>query len=105
MLAEISIFPVGRAHMGPPIGHVVDLIRSSGLPHQVTAMGTLVEGDDDAVWALLRRAHELAQAESGRVVTEIRLDVVSAGALERNASRFDEPLGVAAETEVGAEWP
>ncbi len=101
MLAEITILPIGRTHMGSPIEHIVDLVSRSGLSYQVTAMGTLVEGEDDTVWALLRRAHELAHKECGRVVTEIRLDEVLPGALGRPMPRVGDLLP--ATTDAAAE--
>jgi uncharacterized protein YqgV (UPF0045/DUF77 family) len=38
------------------------VIRASGLRYEVGALGTTVEGDDDAVWATLRAAHEAVLA-------------------------------------------
>ena len=36
----------------------VRVIQASGLRYEVGALGTTLEGDDDAVWATLRAAHE-----------------------------------------------
>ena len=38
------------------------MIRDSGLRYEVGALGTTLEGDDDAVWATLRAAHEAVLA-------------------------------------------
>ena len=57
-------------------------------------MGTLVEGDDETVWALLRRCHERAMASCERVVTEIRIDGSGRPVgLYYAADRVDESLG------------
>ncbi|MGE0708850.1 MAG: MTH1187 family thiamine-binding protein [Planctomycetota bacterium] len=75
MLAEISIVPVGEGeHLAELLKDAIDEVRRSGLTYQVTAMGTLVEGDADEVWALLRRCHQAARRQRGRVLTELRLD-------------------------------
>ena len=96
MLAELTIEPIGKgSHLAAPLARVVDLVAASGLPFQVTAMGTLVEGEPEKVWDLLRHCHELARNDSGRVITEIRIDDRgdTAGALLRNVERIEEVLG------------
>ena len=50
------------------------MIRDSGLRYEVGALGTTLEGDDDAVRATLRAAHEAvlaAGASSGTSHVEI----------------------------------
>ncbi len=96
MLAELTILPIGGGeHMTEPLARVVDLVERSGLDHQVTAMGTLVEGPPDRVWALLRRCHEAAREACGRVVTEVRIDDFGGRthAIERTVERVGEALG------------
>lgn len=36
----------------------IALIQSSGLRYEVDALGTTVEGEPDAIWALARSVHE-----------------------------------------------
>ncbi|MCK9495334.1 MAG: thiamine-binding protein [Dehalococcoidia bacterium] len=36
----------------------IAVIQQSGLPYEVDALGTTVEGDPDAIWALGRAVHE-----------------------------------------------
>ena len=44
VLLELSIFPLDKGEsLSAFIAPVMDLIRSSGFPYQLTAMGTLVE--------------------------------------------------------------
>jgi uncharacterized protein YqgV (UPF0045/DUF77 family) len=55
-----------------PHAHVeaaIAVIQSSGLRYEVGALGTTLEGDDDAVWATLRAAHEamLAAGATGGI--------------------------------------
>ena len=56
----------------------IAVLASSGLHHEVGALGTTVEGDPDAVWAVLRRAHEAALA-SGACSVVSMVKVFSAG--------------------------
>lgn len=75
MVVELSIVPVGTGpHMTEPVSVAIDPIAKSGLRYQVTAMGTLIEGDDASVWPLVRRCHEAVRQACGRVVTELRID-------------------------------
>jgi uncharacterized protein (TIGR00106 family) len=75
MIAEFSVVPVGRGEsLAGPVARVLDIVDKSGLPYQLTAMGTLVEGDWDEVLALVRRCHEAMRGEAGRVSTHIAID-------------------------------
>lgn len=92
MLVELSIIPVGEsAHTTGPVASVIDLIARSGLRHQVTDLGTIIEGEDDAVWSLVRRCHEEARRRCERVVTELRVDD-GAARLGRGVRRVEEEL-------------
>jgi len=54
MLAEFSIEPIGEgAHLGETIAGIVEAVRESGIEHQVTAMGTLLEGEPAKIWDYL----------------------------------------------------
>jgi len=75
-IMEISIVPIGK---GPSLSaYVADCIRvlkASGLPYELTAMGTNIEGP---LKDLLRVAHKMHQAPFrkgvGRVLTTIKID-------------------------------
>lgn len=93
MLVELSIIPVGESpHTTAPVAAVIHLIERSGLSHQVTDLGTIIEGDDDAVWGLLRRCHEEARRQCARVVTEVRIDDGAQARLGRGVRRVEEQL-------------
>ena len=58
-MLQVAPSPPGTAD--DPHAHVeaaVRVIQASGLRYEVGALGTTLEGDDDAVWATLRAAHE-----------------------------------------------
>ena len=75
MVIEFSVVPVGRGEeLAGSVARILDIIDRSGLPYQLTAMGTLVEGDWDEVVGLVRRCHEAMRGESGRVLTHIAID-------------------------------
>ena len=61
MIAEIQVAPSPPGTAADPHAYVeaaVRVIQASGLRCEVGALGTTLEGDDDAVWATLRAAHE-----------------------------------------------
>lgn len=75
MIAELSIWPIGEgAHLTHAVAKAIQTIKDSGLEYRVTAMGTIVEGDPDVVWAVLRKCHDDIFATSMRVLTQIRID-------------------------------
>lgn len=96
MIAELNIEPIGTgSHLSEAVAGVVDLIQRSGLDYQVTAMGTLVEGESEQVWDLLRRCHAMARSRAGRIITGIRIDDRGdeASALHHKVHRVEDILG------------
>jgi len=76
MLAELELIPLGtaQASVSVYVAKVAQLIRSSGLEHRFGAMGTVVEGDWDAIMTLARRCHEALLGDCDRVMTTIKID-------------------------------
>jgi len=75
MLVEFAAFPVDKGpKLSRPVAKVIDLIDKSGLKYQTTAMGTLIEGDWDEVFALVKSCHFLLRKHSSRVYTRIVVD-------------------------------
>lgn len=65
MLAEIQVSPRPYGTEESPYANVhpaLQAIKDSGLTHEVHGLGTVVEGDPDEVWALLRTVHEACLA-------------------------------------------
>ncbi len=73
----VSITPLGT---GTPsvsryVAGVERILRESGLRSQLTAMGTIIEGDLDEVLAVVRRMHERPFGEGAvRVSTLVKID-------------------------------
>jgi uncharacterized protein (TIGR00106 family) len=75
MIVEFSLVPVGGGEeLAGPVAAVVDIIDRSGLPYQLTAMGTLVEGEWDAVFGLIRKCHLRMRLDFPRVLTRVSVD-------------------------------
>lgn len=79
VVAEIFVTPLGTGEstIREYVRAILPLVRASGLSHQLTAMGTLVEGPLDEVLALVRALHTAtfdAHDGTDRVVTHVRID-------------------------------
>src|SRR3990170_4330190 len=73
----VTVAPLGTAttSLSRYVAGVERILRESGLTHQLTAMGTIIEGDLDAILPVVRRMHEAPFAEGAlRVSTLIKVD-------------------------------
>ena len=73
----VTITPLGT---GTPsvsryVAGVERVLRDSGLTHELTAMGTIIEGDLDEILAVVRRMHESPFGDGAmRVSTLVKID-------------------------------
>lgn len=73
----LSITPLGT---GTPsvsryVAGVERILRESGLKNQLTAMGTIIEGDLDEILKVIRRMHEHPFTQGAvRVSTFVKID-------------------------------
>lgn len=96
VLAEFSIVPVGSgASVSGPVARAVRIAAESGLPYAVNSMGTIIEGEWDAVMAVIARCHAAVAADSERVLTNIRIDDYRGrnARLEQKIASLEKKLG------------
>lgn len=75
MIVEFSVAPVGTGvSMSEQVARCLDLVDRSGLDYRLTPMGTIVEGDWEALLELIRRCHFAVREGAPRVLTTIRID-------------------------------
>jgi len=78
-VVEVSIVPLGTGttSLSPYVASCEKVLRenSEDLKYELTAMGTIIEGDLDKILKLIRKLHEVP-FESGalRVSTSIKID-------------------------------
>jgi len=78
-VVEISIVPLGTGttSLSPYVAACEKVLQenSEGLKYELTAMGTIIEGDLDKILKLIRKLHEVP-FENGalRVSTSIKID-------------------------------
>ena len=76
-IVQISCTPLGEGSGGISkfVAGCLILVKESGLKYQLTPMGTILEGELDDIFALVRRMHESPfNAGAQRVSTLIKID-------------------------------
>jgi uncharacterized protein (TIGR00106 family) len=76
-VAFLTITPLGTAT--PSVSHFVAgverILAETGLKHELTAMGTIIEGEVDEILSVVRRMHEHPFSQGAlRVSTSLRID-------------------------------
>jgi len=77
-IAEVSVVPLGTG--SPSVSRYVAravkiLQQEKDVKHEITPMGTVIEGDLDKILAVVRKMHEGTFAEGvSRVITSIKID-------------------------------
>ena len=89
MLSQFSVFPFAkgtsiRAYVAKAIGE----LDKAALPYRVTDMGTIVEGEWDAVMAVVTACYQAMAVDCERVGVNIKIDARS-GAGGRLRSKVD----------------
>jgi len=75
MLVEFSIVPLGSGvSVSDRVAEVMKIIDASGLPYRINPMGTIVEGEWEAVLGLIKACHKTTLKHEERVLTTIRID-------------------------------
>ena len=73
----VTIAPLGTAtpSISRYVADVQQVLQASGLKHQLTAMGTIIEGDLDRILKVIREMHEHPFSQGAvRVSTLIKID-------------------------------
>jgi len=70
--AQVSVYPLGQEQLGPAIEAVWQAFRAHGVHYRAGTMSTVVEGNDEEVFAALRDAFQAA-AKYGSTVMVVTL--------------------------------
>jgi uncharacterized protein (TIGR00106 family) len=94
----VTVVPLGTAtpSVSKYVAGVERVLRDSGLKHELTGMGTIIEGDLDAILPVIRKMHEQPFGEGvHRVSTSIRIDDRrdKTGSIEGKVRSVKEKLG------------
>jgi uncharacterized protein (TIGR00106 family) len=96
VLVEFSLFPVGKEeHLSPYVAHSLEIIEKSGLPYQLTAMGTLIEGEWDEVINVVKKCYLRMAEECPRVYGSVKIDARKGieGQLKTKVASVEQKIG------------
>ncbi len=75
VLLEFSMTPLDKGEsVSAYVARSLDIVDRSGLPYQLTPMGTIIEGEWSDVMSVVTACFEAMRADCSRVSTQIRVD-------------------------------
>ena len=70
VLLEFSMSPMNKGEsVSPYVARSLDIIDKSGLPYQLTPMGTIIEGEWDEVMAVVGACFKAMSTDCERTIT------------------------------------
>src|SRR5436190_24114376 len=93
VLLEFSMSPLGKGEsVAPYVARCLEIVAASGLDYQLHAMGTLLEGEWDQVFGVIRQCFEALQPDCDRISCSIKVDYRRGpgGRLQRKVQRVRE---------------
>jgi uncharacterized protein (TIGR00106 family) len=89
VLLEFSMTPsVQEESKSRYVARIIDLIDKSGLPYQLTPMGTIIEGEWAEVMAVVTDCFKALAVDFPRINSQIKIDY-RAGTTSRIKSKVD----------------
>lgn len=75
-VVEISVVPLGGGtSLSGYVAQVVKVLNRTSLDYELTAMGTIITGELDEIWKVLREMHETCfSRDVTRILTHIKID-------------------------------
>lgn len=96
VLLEFSMAPTGQGEsLGAHVARILDVIDRSGIPYQLTPMGTILEGEWNEVMAVVTACFETLKADCPRLGVHMKVDYRAgpAGRLRSKVERVEQQLG------------
>ena len=77
VLLEFAMFPTDKGEsVSQYVSKVIDMIRNSGYPYKLTAMGTIVETDTvREALDIVEKSYTVLEPFANRVYSSIKLDI------------------------------
>ncbi len=90
VLLEFAMSPTtsGGDSLSPYVARILDIIDKSGVSYQLTAMGTILEGDWDQVMGVVGACFRALAADCPRIGMNLKMDY-RAGEASRLRSKID----------------
>jgi uncharacterized protein (TIGR00106 family) len=95
VLLDFSMTPIGKGEsVSVYVARCEEVVAASGLDFRLHAMGTTLEGELDAVLAVVRRCFEVLAPDCNRISCSIKIDYRkgAGGRLESKVRKVQELL-------------
>ena len=96
VLLEFSMSPFAKGEsLSPYVARSLDIIDKSGLPYQLTPMGTIIEGEWAEVMAVVAACFEAMRSDCDRISTQIKIDYRAGpgGRIKAKVAAVEDRLG------------
>jgi uncharacterized protein (TIGR00106 family) len=75
VLLEFSMSPLGKGEsVGAYVARSLDIIDKSGVPYRLNPMGTVLEGEWEEVFTVVRKCYERMKKDCNRISCTIKVD-------------------------------
>ena len=75
VLLEFSMSPMGKGEsVGKYVARSLDIIDKSGVDYRLNPMGTVLEGEWDDVFRVVRKCYERMKKDCNRISCSIKID-------------------------------
>jgi len=97
VLMQFAMFPTDKgASSSPYVSRVIAMIRESGLPYQLSAMGTIIETESlEEAQSVVNKAYSLLQEDCSRVFCTVTFDIRDGktGRMKQKIASIEEKIG------------
>lgn len=96
VLLEFTMSPLGQGEsVSAYVARILDIVDRSGVPYQLTPMGTILEGEWAEVMAVVTACFDALRADCDRVSVQVRVDYRKgpAGRLRSKVETVERRLG------------
>lgn len=96
VLLEFAMAPGGKGEsVSEYVARILDVIDRSGVPYQLTPMGTILEGDWDQVMGVVTACFKALERDCTRIGMNLKVDYRAGpgGRLHAKTARVEERLG------------
>lgn len=96
VLLEFAMAPGGKGEsVSEYVARLLDVIDRSGVPYQLTPMGTILEGDWDQVMGVVTACFKALEPDCTRIGMNLKVDYRAgpAGRLKAKTEKIEQRLG------------
>lgn len=96
VMLEFAMAPHGQGEsLSAHVARILDVIDKSGVPYQLTPMGTILEGEWDQVIGVVTACFRELERDCARIGVNLKIDYRqgSDGRLQRKIAKVEQRLG------------